>query len=144
MASVTVEQVAHLLTIFCTTVNNQQCPVLSPAAFRHQLQAGRVTRHLCHVMCAAAVGLSRHARTQSQGALLGQAFAADAREEMGAAVGSEGLAENDARTQQLLTLSVLSMYETCQGNGLQAWYDSSMFSLPGVFKNKLSRSNHKN
>lgn len=119
MASVTVEQVAHLLTIFCTTVNNQQCPVLSPAAFRHQLQAGRVTRHLCHAMCAAAVGLSRHARTQSQGALLGQAFAADAREEMGAAVGSK-----DA----VLTLSVLSMYETSQGNGLQAWYDSSMFS----------------
>lgn len=116
---VTVDQTLHLMLIFCATVNSQQCPVLSPAAFLSQLENGQVTRQLCHAMCAASIPYSRHA--SCTGPRMRIAFAEDAREESALLMPFD----NHTRYQQLLTLSVLSLYETSQGNGIQAWYDLS-------------------
>ncbi|KAI0006621.1 hypothetical protein F4779DRAFT_629733 [Xylariaceae sp. FL0662B] len=112
-----VDQTWHLILIFCVTVNSQQCPVLAPTAFLHQLENGRVTRQLCHAMCAASISYSRHASCTEPAARI--AFASDAREHL---LSSQPV-DSHATYQQLLTLSVLSLYETSQGNGAQAWYD---------------------
>ncbi|KAH6643356.1 hypothetical protein BKA67DRAFT_587476 [Truncatella angustata] len=68
-------------------------------------------------MCAASTSYSRHAFCTEP--LVRIAFAEDARE--GLALLSR--VENCTNYQQLLILSVLSLYETSQGNGIQAWYD---------------------
>ncbi|KAH8902421.1 hypothetical protein BR93DRAFT_236705 [Coniochaeta sp. PMI_546] len=116
---VTVDQTLHLILIFCLTVNSQQCPVLSPSAVLLLLENGKITRHLCHAMCAASTRYSQHAT--SRGFTIGEAFAADAREAL--ASPSPNIDVENARFQQLLSLSVLSLHETSRGNGLQAWYD---------------------
>lgn len=114
---VSVDQLLHLILIFCVTVNSQQCPILSPAAFFRQLESGHVTRQLCHAMCAASAPYSRHSSCRKLP--LRHRFAEDARE----GLASLGLHDKHSRYQQLLTLSILSLYESSRGNGLQAWYD---------------------
>ena len=122
---VCVDQTLHLILIFCVTVNGQQCPILSPATFLCQLENGKVTKQLCHAICAASVPYSRHSSCTESG--LQAAFAYDARE------GLESLdVDTHARYQQLLTLSVLSLYETSMGNGIQAWYDLGRVYLPHI------------
>lgn len=114
---VSVDQVLHLILIFCVTVNRQQCPIMSPAAFFRQLESGQATRQLCHAMCAASAPYSRHVSCKKL--LLRHRLAEDARE----GLASLGLTDKRSKYEQLLTLSVLSLYESSQGNGLQAWYD---------------------
>lgn len=116
---ISVDQTVHLLLAFCITANGQQCPVLSPTTFLEQLEAGNSTRHLCHAMCAVGLRFSRHKSTQA--ASLDEALVADSREELAMSQDMGGC----ARFQRLLTVSVLSLYEIYQGNGLQAWYDLS-------------------
>jgi hypothetical protein len=119
---ISIDQTLHLIIIFCTTVNSQQCPILIPSTFLHELKEGAVTRYLCHSMCAAALPFSRHALNNDSS--LGVAFAADARECLALSQPPNA----HSKLQQLLSTTVLAAYESSQGNGLQAWSDLSKHS----------------
>lgn len=125
---VSVEHILHLVLVFCTTVNSQQVPLLSSAAFFKALQVGNTRPYLCYAMASAAVRFSRHKLSRRAG--LDEALAAQAREQM------DDSEEPDeaAKFEQVLTLSVLSVYEECKGNGLQAWHDicEFMIAVPDV------------
>ncbi|KAI1078996.1 hypothetical protein F5B20DRAFT_545785 [Whalleya microplaca] len=127
--AVSTDQALHLVLVFFVTVNSQQCPVMSATAFLKGLESANVARHLCHSMCSVALRFSRHEASHVN--KLDEGFAAEAREELAS---SEETSEH-ARLQQILTLSVLSMYETYRGNGLQAWHDITVaLNLVTMFK----------
>lgn len=100
---------------------------MSFAAFFRHLESGQVTRQLCHAMCAASAPYSKHVSCTKLP--LRHRFAENARE----GLASLGLKDKHSKYEQLLALSVLSLYESSQGNGLQAWYDLSKRT---VFKMK--------
>ncbi|KAH9229833.1 hypothetical protein K456DRAFT_1919513 [Colletotrichum gloeosporioides 23] len=118
----------HLVLTFFATVNRQQCPLLPFCYFLSLLESGQATRHLCHAMCAASVPFSRQ-RVRST-PFDCEAFASDARERLNS--GHENALQ--LKVQRILSLGVLSVFETYQGRGLQAWYDITMAaaSIPAL------------
>lgn len=111
--------VIHLILVYCTTVNIQQIPVLSYKEFLKLLEVGDCSRSLCHAMCAISVKYSRHRLTKKAGSKLAERFAQDARQAL-----STSLLSQDP-LDRAQTLAVLSMYESAEGAGFQAWYDIS-------------------
>lgn len=122
-ALISVDETMHLVLTFFATVSRQQCPLLPFCYFMSLLESGQATRHFCHAICAASVPFSRQSVRLIP--FDGEAFASDARESLNSSH------ENtlQLKVQRILCLSVLSVYETYQGRGLQAWYDISEMSL---------------